>query len=81
MRSKEELDTYLNSLEEGDNITITADFLDALESASKDLGMLELLKKHLCVSDRVIAIKHITQDNFNKDKQELNRIRKWIKEG
>lgn len=81
MRSKEELDTYLNSLEEGDNITITADFLDALESASKDLEMLELLKKHLCVSDGFIAIKHITQDNFNKDKQELNRIRKWLKEG
>ena len=47
MRSKEELDAYLNSWSEGDNITITADCLDMLESASKDLKILEILKKQI----------------------------------
>lgn len=43
--SKEELDTYLNSWREGDNITITADCLNMLEAASKDLEILELISK------------------------------------
>lgn len=46
MTSKEELDTYLNSWSEGDNITITADFLNMLEEASKDLEVLEIFKKY-----------------------------------
>lgn len=78
MRSKEELDIYLNSLEEGDNITITADFLDALESASKDLGMSELIVKHIKIQDGRIVLIQITQDDFNKDKQELTRIKERL---
>lgn len=46
MRSKEELDAYLNSWSEGDNITITADCLNMLEAASKDLAILEIFKKY-----------------------------------
>lgn len=46
MRSKEELDTYLNSWSEGDNITVTADCLNMLEAASKDLEILEIFKKY-----------------------------------
>lgn len=41
------MDTYLHSLEEGDNITITAAFLGVLEQASKDLEILELISKRI----------------------------------
>lgn len=78
--SREQVDTYLNSWYEGDNITITADFLDMLESASKDLKVLELIAKHIKIQDGRIVLIQITQDDFNKDKQELIRIKEWLKE-
>lgn len=42
MTNKEQLDIYLNDLKEGDNITITADFLNTLKGVSNDLKAIEL---------------------------------------
>lgn len=47
MTNKEQLDSYLNSLEKGDNITITADFLDTLKAVSNELKAIELYKEAL----------------------------------
>lgn len=89
MRSKEELDTYLNNLEEGDNITITADFLDALESASKDLEVLEILKNHLRKDEKVrrclTARKRRKQKLVKtieiiiyQDEEDFKKIEEWL---
>ena len=42
-----DLKAYANSFEEGDTITITADFIDTLKSACEDLEAFEILKNHL----------------------------------
>ena len=49
-----DLKAYANSLKEGDNITITADFIDTLKSACEDLEILEILKNHLFNEERVV---------------------------
>lgn len=92
MRSKEELDTYLNSWSEGDNITITADCLNMLEAASKDLEILEILKKHIesGTCNRSDAKSgHITKAEVLKiiflyiceDEEEFKKVEEWLGNG
>lgn len=72
--SKEELDTYLHSLEEGDNITITADFLNMLESASEDLEILEILKNngYMWSITKQFRTNDLTQKEYKK-------VERWLK--
>lgn len=56
MNAKENLDIYLNSYDEGDNITITADLLDTLEATSKDLEILKIEQKLDSIVDIVLTV-------------------------
>lgn len=89
MWSKEELDTYLNSWSEGDNITITADCLNMLEATSKDLAVLEILKNHLRKGEKVrrwlTARKRRKQEVVKtiemiiyQDEEDFKKIEEWL---
>lgn len=44
MKKEYDLVAYLNTLEEGDNITVTADLLKAMEEVLKELNKYEDIK-------------------------------------
>lgn len=90
MRSKEELDTYLNSWSEGDNITITADCLNMLEEASKDLEILEIFKNHieLVRCNRTFLETEETKKTdvvkaiyllIYEDEEDFKKVEEWLK--
>ena len=89
MSSKEELKYYL-SLEEGENRTITADFINCLENVYKDLEILEILKEHLYVASGLVELKITSQEYANihrvkyhngipiVNQEAINKINKWF---
>lgn len=92
MTSKEELDTYLNSWSEGDNITITADCLNMLEAASKDLEVLEIFKNHLRKDEKVetrLTVRKREKQRLVKtietiiyqDEEDFKKVEEWLENG
>ena len=89
MASKDELDAYLNSWCEGDNITITADCLNMLEAASKDLEILEVLKKHINLGtcnrtyskfgkiEKTDEVRVINSSIF-EDEEDFKKVEEWL---
>ena len=72
-----DLKVYLNSLEEGDNITVTADLLTAMEEACKDLEILNIIKKGIHVDyDADFRSEFVRFMSFS-DKT-IRRIKEWL---
>lgn len=61
------------------DIAHQADLNNEYAAISKDLDMLDLLKKHLMITSLGgIQFKQITRDNFAEDRKDLIKIREWL---
>ncbi len=87
MTSKERLDTllqYQSDIFDSCNpkeIEIKSKIFDSWYSKIvNDLEMLELITKHLKIENDCLKLVQITQDDFNKDKQELIKIKDYLKD-
>lgn len=61
------------------DIAHQADLNNEYAAISKDLDMLDLIKRHLKVTSLGgIQVKQITRDNFAEDKKDLIKIREWL---
>lgn len=77
------LKAYANNFEEGENITITTDFIDTLKSACEDLEILEILKKHLVEAEKRVKGCTNSKKTFEviiyEDDEDFEKLKELLK--
>lgn len=72
-----DLKVYLNSLEEGDNITVTADLLNAMEEACKELDILDIIKKGIHIDyDLAFQSEFVGFKSFSDET--IRKVKEWL---